>query len=84
MTRRKENPAWSWSLDYELSSFMEHIDHLPLIKEIVPKTLSLLEKRFPEYKGSDTAKLLNEYEKVILRKTLLMMMSKNLKHVFRN
>ena len=64
LSNQKCEPNWSWREEYPLNKLIEGMNSNPFILDLVPKALSLLETRFPEYKGSKWEKFLLDHEKV--------------------
>ena len=62
--KRQENPDWKWTDVGPLSTFLDNLDELPFIQELVPQGLQKLQETFPEFKDSVWQKHLSKISKV--------------------
>ena len=62
---KEVNKCWTWNETFpHLSTTIDNLDQLSFLKEILPKTLKLLEDTYPTYKGSTFEEELVTYSKV--------------------
>ena len=63
--QKEVNASWSWNETFpHLSTFIDNLDQVSFIKEIIPNTLKLLEDRDPTFKGSKLEEELLTYKNV--------------------
>ena len=62
---REEKSSWTWTDCFpHLSKTIENLDQLSFVKEIIPKTLRLLEEKDSKFKGSKWERNLLNYSQV--------------------